>query len=166
MTLNIIIPRFWNHYFHAISSLLIGDMVKWIDHSEYIFPRAAKCSFESFGPSGTIQQFDALCLLPLNILNQKLFLIVWIWYITQLVVIIFDLMYWIIVSYSETVRVYILRQKSMRSVSHKQILHASCKAHLGHFFILNQIAKNINPITFVELLSNLAHTNQIANEST
>lgn len=44
----------------------------------------------------------------------------------------------------------------MKSVSPKLILHASCKAHLGHFFVLNQIAKNTNPETFVEIISDLA----------
>lgn len=34
--------------------------------------------------------------------------------------------------------------------------NASCKTHLGHFFVLNQIVKNINTETFVELICILA----------
>lgn len=41
----------------------------------YIFPRMTKCTFHKFGPSGTLEKHDAFCLLPLNILNEKVNLI-------------------------------------------------------------------------------------------
>lgn len=168
--LNVIIPQFWIHYLKAISALLNRDPLNWMLYSEIVFPRAAKCTYEAYGPSGSLQKFDALCLLPLNILNQKLFIIVWTWYIVQLIISISNLLYWILVSHSEYVRVYILYRKAMESVSRKIILNASRKARLGHFFVLNQIAKNANPMSFVELLSDLALNakkhNQNVNELT
>lgn len=163
--LNVIIPEFWIRYYQAISALLTSDPINWISFSEMIFPRAAKCTYEPYGPSGSIQKFDALCLLPLNILNQKLFIIVWIWYIVQMVISILNLLYWIMVSCNEYVRIYILCQKSMNSVSHELILHASRNVHLGHFFVLNQIAKNINTETFVELISALALNTKNLNQN-
>lgn len=166
--LNMIIPRFWIRYAQAVFALLTGDPVNWMFHSEMIFPKAAKCTYEAFGPSGSLQKFDALCLLPLNILNQKLFIIVWFWYIIQLFISVLNLLYWILVSYSAYVRIYILYQKSMNTVSHNLILYASHGAQLGHFFVLNQISKNTNPITFIQLISDLAFnaksSNQNANE--
>lgn len=162
--LSIIIPGFWLQYYKAISALILGDPINWMIHSETIFPWAAKCTYESYGPSGSIQKFDAFCLLPLNILNQKLFIIVWIWYIIQVIISILNLLYWILVLCSENVRIYILCQKSMKSVSRQIILIASCEAHLVHFFVLSQIAKNINPETFVELIFSLIQTeNQYVN---
>lgn len=168
--LNVIIPEFWSRYSQAISALLAGDPKNWMLHSELIFPIEAKCTYEPYGASGSLQKFDALCLLPLNILNQKLFIIIWIWYIVQLITSVLNLLYWIVVSHSENVRIFILHEKSMKSISRKLILDASRKAQLGHFFVLNQIAKNTNPITFIELINNLAmnnttNSNQIANES-
>lgn len=154
--LDVIIPDFWQCYSQAISALLIGNPIHWMLKSEKIFPRAAKCTYESFGPSGSLQKFDALCLLPLNILNQKLFIIVWIWYITQFCLSILNLFYWIIVSCSSYVRIRILHQKTMNSISRTHLLLASHRAHLGHFFLLNQISKNTNAITFIELISELA----------
>lgn len=159
LMLNWKLPEFWSCYSEAIPALLTGDSINWLFHSEIIFPKVAKCTYEPYGPSGSAQIFDALCLLPLNTLNQKLFIIVWIWYIVQLIMSILNLLYWMIVSCSENVRIYILHQKSMKSVSRKFTLDASRKAHLGHFFVLNQIAKNTNPETFVELISELANQN-------
>ena len=44
-----------------------------------IFPKMTKCDFYRFGPSGTIINYDALCLLGINILNEKIFLFLWFW---------------------------------------------------------------------------------------
>lgn len=46
-----------------------------------VFPRVTKCTFQKFGPSGTIQSHDALCILALNILNEKIYIILWFWFI-------------------------------------------------------------------------------------
>lgn len=162
--LGVIIPGFWSYYYKAISALLMIDPINLMFYTELVFPRAAKCTYEPYGPSGSIQKFDAFCLLPLNILNQKLFIIVWMWYIIQMVISILNLLYWIIVSCNENIRIYILCQKTMKTVPRKYILYATRQAHLDHFFVLNQIAKNTNPETFVELISNLAAMNQNASE--
>lgn len=150
-----IIPGFWIQYSKAVAALLTGDANNWMLYSETLFPKVAKCSYDSYGPSGTLQSFDALCLLPLNILNQKLFIIIWIWYIIQMITSIVNVFYWILISICESVRIYILHQKSLKIVSQQLIAHASHNAHLGHFFVLNQIAKNTNPITFAELITDL-----------
>ena len=41
-----------------------------------VFPKVAKCTFNKFGPSGTIEKFDGLCILSLNIINEKVALLV------------------------------------------------------------------------------------------
>lgn len=46
-----------------------------------IFPRVTKCTFHKFGASGTIQKLDALCVLALNILNEKIYIFLWFWFI-------------------------------------------------------------------------------------
>lgn len=46
-----------------------------------IFPRVTKCTFHKFGPSGSIQKHDALCVLALNILNEKIYIFLWFWFI-------------------------------------------------------------------------------------
>lgn len=46
-----------------------------------VFPRVTKCTFHKFGPSGSIQKHDALCILALNILNEKIYIFLWFWFI-------------------------------------------------------------------------------------
>jgi len=46
-----------------------------------VFPRITKCTFHKFGASGSIQKHDALCVLALNILNEKIYIFLWFWFI-------------------------------------------------------------------------------------
>lgn len=154
--LNMIVPGFWLTYSQATSSLFFGDSSDWTMYSEMVFPKVAKCIFTTVGPSGSYQKLDALCLLPLNVLNEKIFVIVWLWYTIQLIVSVSNLIYWIVICYSKNVRVAILRSHAMLVVSRKQVMHATKEAHLGNFFLLNQIAKNTNYTTFVDLMSELS----------
>ena len=52
----------------------------------YIFPRITKCTFHKFGASGSIQTHDSLCILPLNIVNEKTYIFLWFWYIILAVI--------------------------------------------------------------------------------
>lgn len=134
-------------------------MKNWTFNSEMIFPTTAKCTYESYGPSGSDQKFDALCLLSLNILNQKLFFFIWIWYIVQLFLSVLNIAYWFVVLKSEKLRIFVLHRKTMKTVSHQIIKRASRNAHLGHFFVLSQISKNTCPLSFIEIISDLANVN-------
>jgi len=51
------------------------------DPMSRVFPRITKCKFQKFGPGGTIQLFDALCVLGMNIINEKVFIFLWFWFI-------------------------------------------------------------------------------------
>jgi hypothetical protein len=45
-----------------------------------------KCIFHKYGGSGTIQRFDALCVLSMNIVNEKIYIFLWFWFIILSVV--------------------------------------------------------------------------------
>ena len=38
-----------------------------------------KCTFHKFGTSGELEKHDALCILPLNIFNEKIYIFLWFW---------------------------------------------------------------------------------------
>jgi innexin len=52
-----------------------------VDPMVYVFPRVTKCIFHKYGASGSIQKHDSLCILPLNIVNEKTYIFIWFWYI-------------------------------------------------------------------------------------
>ena len=52
---------------------------------ERLFPIQAKCTIHNFGPSGTQQTQDTLCILTVNLINQKVFLVIWVWLVLLLI---------------------------------------------------------------------------------
>lgn len=57
-----------------------------VDPMYRVFPRMTKCMFQKFGPSGTIEKLDALCVLGMNIINEKIFVFLWFWYVILAVI--------------------------------------------------------------------------------
>lgn len=57
------------------------DQEDRIDPMVAVFPRVTKCTFHKYGPSGSMQTHDALCILALNILNEKIYIFLWFWFI-------------------------------------------------------------------------------------
>ena len=70
------------------------DQEDRLDPLIYVFPRMTKvrrflfprfqrfvlqCTFHKFGTSGEVEKHDALCLLPLNIVNEKVYIFLWFW---------------------------------------------------------------------------------------
>ena len=41
--------------------------------------------FRKYGISGTVETHDALCVLPLNILNEKIYIFLWFWLVAMLI---------------------------------------------------------------------------------
>jgi hypothetical protein len=39
----------------------------------------SKCHYRQYGPSGTIEKADILCILPINVINEKIYIIIWFW---------------------------------------------------------------------------------------
>lgn len=50
-----------------------------VDPMARLFPKMTKCTIHTFGPAGTVQIHDALCVLPLNVVNEKIFVVLWFW---------------------------------------------------------------------------------------
>lgn len=51
-----------------------------MDALDVVFPKVTKCHFHKFGPSGSLQIHDTLCVMALNIVNEKIYTILWFWY--------------------------------------------------------------------------------------
>ena len=81
-----------------------------------IFPRMAKCNLNYYGSSGTIQKIDALCLLPLNIVNEKIYIFLWFWLITLAIVSGLALLYRLAFFLSPSLRLFLIRRLASPSM--------------------------------------------------
>ena len=57
-----------------------------VDPMSRIFPRMTKCTFHKYGGSATIQVIDSLCVLGMNIVNEKIYIFLWFWFIILAIV--------------------------------------------------------------------------------
>jgi len=64
-----------------VIAFALRDEEERVDPVIYIFPRMTKCTFHKFGTSGNIESHDALCILPINIVNEKIYIFIWFWFL-------------------------------------------------------------------------------------
>ncbi|KAL1402833.1 hypothetical protein pipiens_001829 [Culex pipiens pipiens] len=67
-------------FYHLGFDFLEEDFTGTMDVLDTVFPKVTKCHFHKYGPSGTIQKHDALCVMALNVINEKIFTFLWFWY--------------------------------------------------------------------------------------
>lgn len=120
-----------------------------------VFPRMTKCTFHRFGSSGGIQRHDALCILPINILNEKLYVFLWFWFIILAVLSTLVLIFRFVTIMWPASRTYLLRLRC--SVVDKKDLHVVMKhITLGDWFLIYLLSKNIDSVYFKEIIHDFA----------
>lgn len=124
------------------------------DPMSVVFPKITKCTFHKYGPSGTIQNLDGLCVLPLNIINEKIYLILWFWFVLLSILSCLSLIYRTVVLLIPKVRVYMLFARTTHS-SHIDVESILDRCQIGDWFFLYQVSKNIDEMVFKEILTEL-----------
>lgn len=120
-----------------------------------VFPKVTKCTFHKYGPSGSIQKLDGLCVLPLNIVNEKIYVFLWFWFLFVAVLSGLNLVYRTAVVVMPKFRLLLLRARS-RLAPQEEVETITKKCQIGDWFVLYQLGKNIDPLIFKELVSDLA----------
>jgi hypothetical protein len=114
------VNRFFNgafiDYGSRVLSLSNEDQENRTDAMIEIFPRMTKCSLHYYGSSGTIQLSDALCILPLNIVNEKIYIFLWFWFIILAVVSGLAVAYRLAVFLSPSLRLFLIRRLASPSL--------------------------------------------------
>ncbi|XP_017784565.1 PREDICTED: innexin inx2 [Nicrophorus vespilloides] len=125
------------------------------DPMSRVFPKVTKCTFHKYGPSGSVQKFDGLCVLPLNIVNEKIYVFLWFWFIMLSVLSGISLIYRLAVIMGPKLRLYLLRARS-RMADNEYIVKIANNCHIGDWFVLYQLGKNIDPLIYKEVIEELA----------
>jgi len=126
-----------------------------IDPMALVFPKVTKCTFHKYGPSGTVQKFDGLCVLPVNIVNEKIMIFLWFWFIIVAVLTGAALIYRVAVVMLGSFRLYLLRARS-RLADPGDIQSINDKFQIGDWWVLYQMSKNMDPMIYREFTSDLA----------
>ncbi|XP_055525310.1 innexin inx3 [Wyeomyia smithii] len=119
-----------------------------------IFPRVTKCTFHKYGPSGSIMKHDALCVLALNILNEKIYIFLWFWFIILTVLSGLAILYSAAILMMPTTREVVLKSR-FRTAQSGQIENFIRRIQIGDFLMIHLLGQNINVTSFCEVVQTL-----------
>lgn len=152
--------KFLLYGFHFIKSQTVEDHLIE-DVMTYVFPRVASCNYWKIGDSGSVVNVDLMCSLTLNAINDKIFLVLYFWFLLMAIMTIFAAIFRALVLVFPFVRLSML-MSGMKSISGFERVFRVF--HIGDWFLLYQIKKNINPRIFTEIMHELAAKTNSADE--
>ena len=135
----------WLHYSHDDQPAQYDPLIR-------IFPRMTKCLFHKYGYSGSIEKHDALCFLPLNIVNEKLYVVLWFWFAFLLIYTSICLVNRIVVVLFPGIR---FRKLQQIAPSTRRRYLRRLSSRVGNWFVLQAVALNLKPSHFSLLIDTL-----------
>ncbi|ODM96559.1 Innexin inx2 [Orchesella cincta] len=115
------------------------------------FPILGKCTFNKYGPSGNIVPYDGICVLPLNLINERAVVFFWYYFMTILTVDIIALVYRFVLGISRGIRVSILSVKTPMTLP-EDVTFIVNKCTYSDWFILLQLSGCVEPVLFREVI--------------
>ncbi|XP_055677513.1 innexin inx7 [Lutzomyia longipalpis] len=136
-----------------------GNFEGPMDPLDVVFPKVTKCHFYKYGASGSIQKHDALCVMALNVMNEKIYTFLWFWFIVLLAVTLASFTWrfltWILHSRSTKFNGFIFSMACPGRLHPMDMAVIKKTLIFSDWLFLYYIAKNLDPPVFRELLSSL-----------
>jgi len=127
------------------------DQEARVDPMIAVFPRMTKCTFHRFGSSGDVQKHDALCILPLNIVNEKIYIFLWFWFVFLAIISGIILIYRFVIIFFPHLRYVTLRSRArLTDRNHLRLVMEVAK--IGDWFLLYLLCKNMDGQHYRELM--------------
>lgn len=124
------------------------------------FPRIASCDYWRWGSGGRQENINAICILGLNHINDKVFLLLWWWCLLITFIAIFRLIYRLAQCKSSWLRFKMIEMRMnryfRRSTKMDKIKAYIDDCKLGDWFVLYQMSKNLNRPFFMDFLTMLS----------
>lgn len=129
---------------------------------DLVFPKMTKCDFHKFGPSGTIQTHDAMCVMALNIINEKIYAVLWFWFFFVLLPISVAALLWRVVQFAlhsrESFNRLLLREASPGArLDPVDLAVIARKTTYSDWLFMYYLSGNMDGAVFRDLLHNFAN---------
>lgn len=133
-----------------------SDQEDRIDPMIQIFPRMTKCTFHKYGVSGELEKHDAMCILPLNVVNEKIYVFLWFWFIILMLLTSATVVYRVVIIFSPRMRVYLLRMR-YRLIRRDAIDLIVQRSKMGDWFLFYMLGENVDSVIFRDVMQELAN---------
>lgn len=153
-----LMDKFLGGQFYSYGLQMFDDNNSPLDR---VFPKMTKCDFHKFGPSGTIQTHDALCVMGLNIINEKIYAVLWFWFIAVLLPVSVAALVWRVIQYamhsSESFNRLLLREASPGSrIDPVDLATIARKTTYSDWLFMYYLSGNMDGGVFRDLLHSFA----------
>ncbi|XP_003747340.1 innexin inx2-like [Galendromus occidentalis] len=112
-----------------------------------VFPRLTKCTFHLFGLSGDVQEIDAMCILPINIINEKIYVFMWFWFLILAILSGLMLIYRAVIVLFRPVRFRVLAAHAgLADAKDLHTVFAHCD--VGDWFLLTLLSENLDSVAY------------------
>jgi len=149
-------------YGHKVVGFLSEDPENRQDPMSIVFPKVTKCDFHKYGPSGNLINYDVMCVLALNIINEKIYTFLWFWFIILAIIGGLALVYRIALYAAPRLRSYMLERKMLRGDTGEYDSFAD-RLSYADWFVLKRISDNINGMRLGEFCASI---NKLLRETT
>jgi hypothetical protein len=144
------------------------------------FPKLAACTFRRGGDNLNVQEFHSICVLPVNTFNEKIYIVLWFWFIALAVVTGLHLLYTVLLIFIPKIRSMELQRRFRlinenpwdeptlaqlekkiegegRPMTESEIMQIiTTKLSIGDWFMLQQLGQNMDPLIFGKMLNEYA----------
>ncbi|CAG0923006.1 unnamed protein product [Notodromas monacha] len=120
-----------------------------------LFPRITKCTFLSVGPSGTFQKSDFLCILAANIINEKVYIFLWFWFLLLAIVTLVNICFRLSPALSYAAKLWFLQQRAGHTSDLNALQRVASRSKLGDFYIMYFLSQNMSCGTFGNFVDSL-----------
>jgi hypothetical protein len=98
----------------------------------------------------------ALCNLPLNNLNEKIFVLMWFWFCLVFILSLCQIIFRLVTIFPQ-VRRFLITSKKNLDEHNENLIYVLKKGSYGDWFVLFMLKKNINAFYFEEIIAGLTN---------
>ncbi|XP_042899979.1 innexin shaking-B-like [Parasteatoda tepidariorum] len=138
-------------YYYGIEAV---NYLRWdsqTDPFSRMFPRVTSCTYRYLGESGMVRSTSVICLLAVNVINEKIFLFLWFWFVSLGVLTFFTILFRLIVFSFPSLRVTMLRT-TYRNIPENDVKAVMETGNMGDFLFITLLGQNMNDILMKDVI--------------
>lgn len=99
-----------------------------------------------------MQKHDAMCILPINIVNEKIYVVLWFWFYFIAIVSVLAVVYRLFTFVSQAARVN-ATHLHCRTSNKRELRDIIQHASIGDWFLIDLLSRNLSSNNFCKLIS-------------
>jgi len=122
------------------------------------FPTKVGCKMNTVAVSGGKNKLSGICILSQNIINEKIYLFLWFWFVLMFVISALQMIFEIAILAIPAFRSFVIARQTGTYTTGEMKSYIERDCNHGDWFILHQIGKNTNKDFFYRFVDKLSRS--------